>query len=49
VTLLRWVVLVLSLALVAQSPQAAGQARSSFANPAEYDNYQAALKTSDPA
>ena len=46
---LRWVVLVLSLALVAQPPQAAGQARGSFANPAEYDNFQAALKTGDPS
>ena len=46
---LRWVVLLLSLALAIQSPDAAGQARSSFANPAEYDNFQAALKTQDPA
>ena len=46
---MRWVVLVLSLALAVQSLDAAGQARSSFANPAEYDNFQAALKTPDPA
>ncbi len=32
-----------------QSLDAAGQARGSFANPAEYDNFQAALKTQDPA
>ncbi|HZB52074.1 MAG TPA: hypothetical protein VE527_00520, partial [Reyranella sp.] len=47
--MLRWIVLVLSLALAVPSPDAAGQARSSFGNPAEYDNFQAALKTQDPA
>jgi tetratricopeptide (TPR) repeat protein len=49
VTSLRWIVLVLSLALAVQSLDAAGQGRSSFANPAEYDNFQAALKTPDAA
>jgi len=49
VIVLRWVVLVLSLALAAQSPDAAGQGRSSFANPAEYDNYQSALNAREPA
>jgi tetratricopeptide (TPR) repeat protein len=49
VIVLRWVALVLSLALAAQSLDAAGQGRSSFGNPAEYDSFQAALKTQDPA
>src|SRR5262245_51160358 len=48
VIVLRRLVLLLSLVLAMQSPDAAGQARSSFANPAEYDNFQAALKTQDP-
>lgn len=47
--MLRWVVLVLSLALVAASLDAAAQNRSSFGNPAEYDAYQAALAMRDPA
>jgi tetratricopeptide (TPR) repeat protein len=40
---------VLSLALVVASLDATAQSRSSFANPAEYDNYQAALNTREPA
>lgn len=44
---LRWVVLVLLLALAAQSSIATAQTRSSFANPAEYDAYQAALNMRD--
>lgn len=47
--MLRWVILVLSLVLVVPSPQVTAQNRSSFANPAEYDAYMAALNTRDPA
>jgi len=47
--MMRWVVLVLSLALAAASPDVAAQSRSSFGNPAEYDAYQAALAMRDPA
>ena len=55
--LLRWFGLVLSLSLafaVAQvaaqtTAQTTAQTRSSFANPAEYDAYMAALNTADPA
>src|SRR5690242_16801658 len=50
---MRWTVCVLSLALIVAAPiasfDASAQSRSSFANPAEYDNFQAALKTADPA
>jgi tetratricopeptide (TPR) repeat protein len=49
VGVMRWMVCVLSLAFVAVSFDVAAQDRSSFANPAEYDNYQAALNTREPA
>jgi hypothetical protein len=39
----------LALALVAASLDVVAQDRSSFANPAEYDNYQTALNTREPA
>ncbi|MFZ5780377.1 MAG: hypothetical protein ACOY4R_09295 [Pseudomonadota bacterium] len=45
----RWVVLAMSLMLAAVVPGAMAQNRSSFANPAEYDSYKAALATRDPA
>jgi tetratricopeptide (TPR) repeat protein len=45
---MRWIVLMLSLALVAAATNAAAQSRSSFANPAEYDAYQTALANRDP-
>ena len=43
----RWLVLVLSLAFAFAAVDAAAQSRSSFQNPAEYDNYMAALNTAD--
>jgi tetratricopeptide (TPR) repeat protein len=47
---MRWLVgCVLSMALAVASLDVAGQGRSSFANPAEYDNYQAALNAREPA
>jgi len=49
VAVLRWMLCVLSLALAFASLDAAAQDRSSFANPAEYDAYKAALATRDPA
>jgi tetratricopeptide (TPR) repeat protein len=49
VAVLRLVLFVLSLVLAVQSPDVTAQNRSSFANPAEYDAYQAALNTRDPA
>jgi tetratricopeptide (TPR) repeat protein len=52
VSVLRLIGLLLSLAFVVASPHAssgaAAQSRSSFANPAEYDNYQAALNIPEP-
>jgi tetratricopeptide (TPR) repeat protein len=45
----RWIVVLLSLVLAVASLGAAAQNRASFANPAEYDNFQAALNTRDPA
>jgi tetratricopeptide (TPR) repeat protein len=45
----RWFVLMLSLALAIAAPDLAAQNRNSFSNPAEYDNYMAALNTRDPA
>ena len=47
--LLRWFGLVLSLSLAFAAVEVAAQTRSSFANPAEYDNFQTALKTQDAA
>ena len=38
-----------AMAQVSQPPQTQGPTRSSFTNPAEYDNYMAALNTKDPA
>ncbi|MBL6613507.1 MAG: hypothetical protein ISP45_05835 [Reyranella sp.] len=50
---MRCMVCVLSLALVVAASlasfDASAQSRSSFANPAEYDNYHAALNNRDPA
>ena len=43
----RWFVLVLSLALVVAASDLAAQNRNSFSNPAEYDAYMAALNTRD--
>ncbi len=43
----RWLVLVLSLALALAAVDAAAQSRSSFQNPAEYDTYMAALNSAD--
>jgi tetratricopeptide (TPR) repeat protein len=45
----RWIVLLLSLVLALASAHVAAQSRESFAIPAEYDSYMAALKTQDPA
>jgi tetratricopeptide (TPR) repeat protein len=47
--LLRWLGLVLSLSLAFAAVDGAAQPRNSFANPAEYDAYMAALNTGDPA
>ena len=47
--LLRWLGLVLSLALAFVVTDVAAQTRSSFANPAEYDSYMTALNTRDAA
>jgi tetratricopeptide (TPR) repeat protein len=47
VAVVRWFVLVLSLALVVAASDLAAQNRSSFSNPAEYDAYMAALNTRD--
>ncbi|HEY4890613.1 MAG TPA: hypothetical protein VII10_02865, partial [Reyranella sp.] len=44
----RWFVLVLSLAFAVVASDLAAQTRSSFSNPAEYDAYMAALNTRDP-
>ena len=44
----RWFVLVLSLAFAVAASDLAAQNRSSFSNPAEYDAYMAALNTRDP-
>ena len=44
----RWFAIVVSLALVVAAVDLAAQDRSSFSNPAEYDNYMAALNTRDP-
>jgi tetratricopeptide (TPR) repeat protein len=38
-----------AVAQVSQQPQGQGPTRSGFANPAEYDNYMAALNARDPA
>ena len=46
--MMRWIVLILSLVLAIAPLQASAQSRSSFANPAEYDGYMAALNTQDP-
>ena len=43
----RWFVLVLSLAFVVAASDLAAQTRGSFSNPAEYDAYMAALNTRD--
>ena len=43
----RWFVLVLSLAFAVAASDRAAQNRSSFANPAEYDAFMAALNTRD--
>ena len=45
----RWLVVVLSLAVALAAPDLGAQNRSSFSNPAEYDNYMAALNMRDPA
>src|SRR5262249_37405411 len=45
----RWFVAGSSLALAVAAFDVAAQNRSSFSNPAEYDNYMAALNTRDPA
>lgn len=47
-TVVRWFVLVLSLAFALAASDLAAQDRTSFQNPAEYDNYMAALNTRDP-
>lgn len=47
--LMRWIVLVLSLALAAANFDAAGQSRGGVGNPVEFDSYKSALATSDPA
>jgi tetratricopeptide (TPR) repeat protein len=47
--MMRWVVLAISLMLAGAPLEAMSQNRSSFANPAEYDSYKAALATRDPA
>jgi tetratricopeptide (TPR) repeat protein len=47
VAVVRWFVLVLSLALAFAAGDATAQSRSSFSNPAEYDSYMAALNTAD--
>ena len=44
----RWFVLVLSLAFAVATSDLAAQTRNSFSNPAEYDAYMAALNTRDP-
>jgi len=49
VAVVRWFAIVVSLALVVAAVDLAAQNRSSFSNPAEYDNYMAALNTRDPA
>jgi tetratricopeptide (TPR) repeat protein len=49
VAVLRWIALFLSLVLAMSAAGAAGQDRSSFANPAEYEAYKAALATRDHA
>ncbi len=46
---MRLIAVVLSLALAVSAADAAGQDRSSFSNPAEYDAYKSALATRDPA
>ena len=46
---MRWLGLVLSLALAFAAADVSAQTRSSFANPAEYDSYMAALNTRDAA
>ena len=46
---MRWIVLVLSLAFAAAIPDAAGQTRGSTVSPVEFDSYKTALTTSDPA
>jgi tetratricopeptide (TPR) repeat protein len=47
VAVVRWFVLVLSLALAVAASDLAAQNRNSFSNPAEYDAYMAALNTRD--
>jgi tetratricopeptide (TPR) repeat protein len=49
VAVVRWFVLVVTLALAVAAGDLAAQTRSSFQNPAEYDNYMAALNNRDPA
>ncbi|MBI3197832.1 MAG: hypothetical protein HYZ40_10065 [Rhodospirillales bacterium] len=46
---MRWLGLVLSLSLAFAAPDISAQTRNSFANPAEYDSYMAALNTRDAA
>jgi tetratricopeptide (TPR) repeat protein len=46
---LRWLALMLATTLAVASVDVAAQTRSSFANPAEYDAYMAAINTRDPA
>lgn len=47
VAVVRWLVLMLSLALAVAASDLAAQDRKSFGNPAEYDAYKAALNTRD--
>jgi tetratricopeptide (TPR) repeat protein len=47
VALVRWFVLMLSLAFAVAASDLAAQNRSSFSNPAEYDAFMAALNTRD--
>src|SRR6516165_5834983 len=49
VAVVRWFLLVVLLVSVGASFDLAAQNRSSFQNPAEYDNYMAALNTRDAA
>jgi hypothetical protein len=47
--MIRWLGLMLSLALAFATAEVAAQTRKDFPNPAEYDSYMTALNTRDPA